>query len=262
MVRRTATCSTTFRRASSAPLSTTWEETTTVTLTAKDATSGVRKFIVTSSDKTFTETVIENVHKNGDTYTATLTIPAQYNGTLSVKAVDWAAKESTVVDDNYLAIVDTIDPVGNFELNDEVQTAEDVKYFNGDIVMKAQINEAPVRHDTATRRPSHTREPTHGQHEGKEDTAIDSYGCRVGNKSHGGHYRRCDNESHDKELAGIRVVRKTTHDELAEGIGNRDTCHGEACSLLIEQTILNHAGSGKREVLANQIVGRITEECT
>ena len=119
-----------------------FQETTTVTLTAKDATSGVRKFIVTSSDKGFTETVIENVHKNGDTYTATLTISAQYNGTLSVKAVDWAAKESTVVDDNYLAIVDTIDPVGNFELNDEVQTAEDVKYFNGDIVMKAQINEA------------------------------------------------------------------------------------------------------------------------
>lgn len=110
------------------------------TITVTDVTAGVKEFVVTSSDKDFIGGVVPAA-QNGDTSTASVEIPAQYNGTLTVVAVDWAENESTT-EDKYLAIVDTVDPVGNFELTPEVQSENEVKYFNGDIVMKATINEA------------------------------------------------------------------------------------------------------------------------
>lgn len=111
-----------------------------VTITAVDATAGVKEFIVTSSDNTFAERVVAAA-QNGDTFTASFTIPAQYNGKLTVVAVDWAKNENTT-EDEQRAIVDTVDPTSDIQLNQEVRTANEVKYFNGDIVMNLSIFEA------------------------------------------------------------------------------------------------------------------------
>ena len=119
-----------------------------------------------------------------------------------------------------------------------------------------------MRHNTSAGRPTHTREPTHRQHKGEEDTSI--YGNRrgVGNKTHAHHHRSGDNKTHNQELTSVRAVREATHQKLTEGVGDGDTCHSKTSSLLIQKTISDHIGRCQREVLTNQIVGCITKEGT
>ena len=117
-----------------------------------------------------------------------------------------------------------------------------------------------MRHNTSAGRPTHTREPTHSQHKGEEDAAIYGNRRRVGNQAHAHHHRSGDNKANNQELAGVRTVRKTTHQKLTEGVGDRDTCHSKTSSLLIQKTISDHIGSCQREVFTHQVVGCITKE--
>lgn len=123
----------------------------TITFTAKDVTSGIDHFEWTytpdSGDSVKNEIAVS---VNGDTATATLTLPAdqaeQMHGRISFTATD---KAGNVIgkDDNYVFIVDTIAPELSVKYQgEEPYTAQEgiyngAHFFNSDVVVELTVTE-------------------------------------------------------------------------------------------------------------------------
>lgn len=128
-----------------------YNPTVTITFTAKDVTSGIDHF-----DWTYTPESGEPVTKeiavsvNGDTATASLTLPAdqaeQMHGKISFTATDKASNEIGKTDD-YVFIVDTIAPELSVKYQgEEPYTAQEdiyngAHFFNSDVVVELTITE-------------------------------------------------------------------------------------------------------------------------
>ncbi len=130
----------------------------TVTLTAKDDTSGIYKFDysyikgsgVSRVNAQLLKQAIEDakITHTGKTATATFTIPksvltvaTQFNGTVEVVAYDRAGWSSEKHDDTQI-VVDNIKPTATVTFNKPTQTIGDVSYYAGNIVSTIVINEA------------------------------------------------------------------------------------------------------------------------
>ena len=73
-----------------------------------------------------------------------LTKDNQVNGYITLTATDWAGNRTTVTD-GVRMIVDNIDPTRTVELTAPVNQTETVKYYNGNITLRANIFEANYR---------------------------------------------------------------------------------------------------------------------
>ena len=120
----------------------------------------------------------------------------------------------------------------------------------------------PVCHHSSTRRPAHTREPTHHKHKAEQYPAIQCNRGRVRHQTHTCHHQRGDDKTNNEEFSCIGVIRQATHQKLTEGIGDRYSRHSKTRRRLIQQTLGNHSWGCQREVFADKIVCRITQECT
>lgn len=141
-----------------------WRNQLTVTVDVVDDISGVAFFTASYS-------VAEDAYKNGNVagaferdelkvlvsekiingYRVTFLVPKemltkdnQVNGYITLTATDYA-DNSTTVTDGVRMIVDNIDPTRTVELTAPVNQTETVKYYNGNIVLRANIFEANYR---------------------------------------------------------------------------------------------------------------------
>lgn len=128
-----------------------YNPTVTITFTAKDVTSGIDHFDWTYTPESGDPVTNEiEVTVNGDTATATLTLPAdeaeQLHGKISFTATDKASNEIGKTDD-YVFIVDTIAPELSVKYQgEEPYTAQEDTYngahfFNSDVVVELTITE-------------------------------------------------------------------------------------------------------------------------
>ena len=128
-----------------------YNPTVTITFTAKDVTSGIDHFDWTYTPESGTPVTKElAVTVNGDTATATLTLPAtqaeQMHGKISFTATDKASNEIGKTDD-YVFIVDTIAPELSVKYQgEEPYTAQEdiyngAHFFNSDVVVELTITE-------------------------------------------------------------------------------------------------------------------------
>lgn len=128
-----------------------YNPTVTVTFTAKDVTSGIDHFDWTYTPESGDPVTNEiAVTVNGDTATATLTLPAdeaeQLNGKISFTATDKASNEIGKTED-YVFIVDTIAPELSIKYQGkEAYIAENDNYngahfFNSDVAVELAITE-------------------------------------------------------------------------------------------------------------------------
>ena len=138
-----------------------WKNQVTVTVDVVDDISGVQFFTASYS-------IAENAYQNGNFagafddkdlevltseqitngYRVTFLVPKemltkdnQVNGYVTVTAIDYAGN-STTVTDGVQVIVDNIDPTRTVELTAPVNETETVKYYDGTIILKANIFEA------------------------------------------------------------------------------------------------------------------------
>lgn len=129
-----------------------------VDISSYDETSGVHRFDyhgivaqgVSSVNQEVIKTAIEeaDITQNGTTFTATFYIPKsvldnanQFNGTVTVEAEDRSG--NTVETANATRLVtDNIRPTGRITRSSEVQIAENKYFYNNDVTLTIEINEA------------------------------------------------------------------------------------------------------------------------
>lgn len=127
----------------------------TVTITATDATAGVQSFTyayVLNGNVSGVNQSGEGTLKatqNGDTYTASFTIPAaslnsqnQFNGYVEVTACDMAGNTRTTKDKDDVLIVDNIAPVCSVEWNAATNEVNGIRYYDSKAVATITITEA------------------------------------------------------------------------------------------------------------------------
>lgn len=103
-----------------------YNETIEVKVSAKDAVSGVAKFICTVGEDTIT-LIAEKDAETENLFTATFTIDPMYKGKISVKAIDVAGLETEFTDEKTI-VVDNTAPEISVEYNDD-EVFND-KYFD------------------------------------------------------------------------------------------------------------------------------------
>lgn len=128
-----------------------------VTLTCKDATAGIREFVysyftapgVSGVNSGLTsQTVVATRQGDSDTFVAKFSIPksaltktTQFNGYVTVTAVDRSENKTTMQDDERI-IVDNIAPTATIQYNAPAQTVNGTAYYADKISATITINEA------------------------------------------------------------------------------------------------------------------------
>lgn len=130
-----------------------------VTVTAKDATSGVDTMVLTHSEGMTEELDVSVSDDSDDTFVATFTLPAEARTMFSVKVTDRAGNVSSLSDQQNVIVTDTVSPEAtvtfrpmdkdttvsfrNSKLK-KVDTFEEAKtaYYDGGVVATVTIEEA------------------------------------------------------------------------------------------------------------------------
>ena len=120
----------------------------------------------------------------------------------------------------------------------------------------------PVRHDAAAGRPAESAQPTHDQHQHKNDGGIHHGVGTKRNNTHRQHHQRRQHQTDAKEFAGVGTVRDAAHHKFAERIGDGNGRHRQTDLSGIQDAILDHIGSCQGEIFPNQIIGGVTQECS
>ena len=124
------------------------DEELTVTISAKDATSGIAGLSYSKNGLTFTAIEENDLVRGEDgTVTAEFTIPAEFRGKVTMKATD-IAKNNVVKTGDKIIVLDTIDPSHKVNENTYSAGTEDVHrwengilYSQGDVTVFFNINE-------------------------------------------------------------------------------------------------------------------------
>ncbi len=128
------------------------------TVTAVEDTAGVYRFEyegllaegVSEKNQSVLKNAIEGaqIRQEQNQFIAKFNIPREtlnalnsFNGTVTVSAYDRAERVSTLADTERL-VVDNIAPTCNVTFSPEVQTVNDISYYNGPLTATVQINEA------------------------------------------------------------------------------------------------------------------------
>ena len=109
-----------------------------VVVEAYDETAGIEKFECTYGNKTIT-LESANITRDGKKATAKFDVPAQFRGSVSVKAIDKAGR-ATELSDKKVVVVDTIAP--GVTVTWDPATGYNSKYFNTDRTATITVEEA------------------------------------------------------------------------------------------------------------------------
>ena len=139
----------------------------TVKISAKDETSGIREFIYSyikhlgvSNVNTglANQSITQDIKQEGNVFSAEFTIPqsaltanTQFNGYVDFTAIDNGSLTTSTDNrqkEDHTIIVDTISPTSVVTYSQHVQIRDDVAYYDGNIDVQIDINEANfVAHD-------------------------------------------------------------------------------------------------------------------
>lgn len=130
-----------------------YNNTVTVTLTATDVTSGVEEFIYTAhktsgasgiNKETYSDKISGTAiaRKNGNEFTGSFEISAQFDGYIEFSAKDKAGNQSASKTDDRRIVVDNKAPTSSVTFNTPVQNVGGTSYYDGNITATININEA------------------------------------------------------------------------------------------------------------------------
>lgn len=130
-----------------------YNNTVTVTLTATDVTSGVEEFIYTAhktngasgiNKETYSDKISGTAiaRKNGNEFTGSFEISAQFDGYIEFSAKDNAGNQSASKTDDKRIVVDNKAPTSSVTFNTPVQNVGGTSYYDGNITATININEA------------------------------------------------------------------------------------------------------------------------
>ena len=130
-----------------------YNNTVTVTLTATDVTSGVEEFIYTAhktsgasgiNKETYSDKISGSAiaRKNGNEFTGSFEISAQFDGYIEFSAKDKAGNQSASKTDDRRIVVDNKAPTSSVTFNTPVQNVGGTSYYDGNITATININEA------------------------------------------------------------------------------------------------------------------------
>lgn len=130
-----------------------YNNTMTVTLTATDVTSGVEEFIYTAhktsgasgiNKETYSDKISGTAiaRKNGNEFTGSFEISAQFDGYIEFSAKDKAGNPAASKTDTKRIVVDNKAPTSSVTFNTPVQNVGGTSYYDGNITATININEA------------------------------------------------------------------------------------------------------------------------
>ena len=130
-----------------------YNNTMTVTLTATDVTSGVEEYIYTAhktsgasgiNKETYSDKISGTAiaRKNGNEFTGSFEISAQFDGYIEFSAKDKAGNPAASKTDTKRIVVDNKAPTSSVTFNTPVQNVGGTSYYDGNITATININEA------------------------------------------------------------------------------------------------------------------------
>ena len=127
----------------------------------------------------------------------------------------------------------------------------------------------PVHEHTARGRPTHTLEDTVEDHDGRHDGGDSgTVACRTRAFTHVAGQRQqdvCNTREHQtdgQEQTRVRAVRNHCGEELAEAVSQQQ-CRGQSTNCCVaEAKFLGQNRGDQRDVVTNQVEGRVTDENT